>query len=79
MTSGDPFQRWRAANRAAISAANAMFDKLVLAVDGGGEPPSKAEADEVSRLRRVANDEFTAAMARVQDSLHGAGAPSRLR
>lgn len=74
MPSGDPFQRWRIANRKAAGAADAMFAKLVLAVDAGGEPPSKSEADEVSRLRRIANDELAAALLRVQQVLPSATA-----
>ena len=72
MSSGDYFQRWRVANREAAVAADAIFEKLVLAVEAGGEPPSKAEADEVSRLRHVADEEFAAAMAELREAMHGA-------
>ena len=71
MASGDHFQRWRIASRVAAAAADAMFEKLVLAVEAGGEPPSKAEADEVSRLRRLADEEFDAAMLALRQAMHG--------
>lgn len=68
MASADLFQRWRVANDAAMTAAKAMFDKSILALDGKGDPPSRAEAEEVRRLRGVANELFDAAMARMLEA-----------
>lgn len=62
MTGRDPLGRWRIASREAAAAADAMFAKLVLAVEAGGEPPSPTEADELHRLRCVANEEFALAI-----------------
>ena len=72
MTSGDHFQRWRIASREAAVAADALFEKLVLAVEAGGEPPSKGEADEVSRLRHVADEEFDLAMLALRQAIRAA-------
>jgi len=67
MAAGDMFGSWRVAHQQAVAAARAMLIKSMRALDGMGEPPSAAEADEVRRLRRAANSEFHAAMARMDD------------
>jgi len=69
MGSGDLFEEWRTAHQQAVAAARAMLMKSMRALDGLGDPPSPAEADEVRRLRRAANREFHAAMARMDDAV----------
>ncbi len=64
MGSIDLFQTWRTANHAAVTAANVVLVKSLLALDSKGEPPAAAEIEEVRTLRCVADDLFELILAR---------------
>lgn len=59
------YEKWRVANEAATVAAKAMFDKTCLALDGEGDLASHAEAQEVKRLQRIADDLLDMAIQRM--------------
>jgi hypothetical protein len=64
MATIDLFQNWRNANHTAVTAANVVLVKSLLALDGKGPMPSAAELEEVRTLRCVADDLFELTVAR---------------
>jgi hypothetical protein len=64
MGSIDLFQTWRTANHAAVTAANVVLVRSLLALDGKGPLPTTAELEEVRTLRCVADDLFELTVAR---------------
>jgi hypothetical protein len=54
MNAIDVFQRWQAAEEAAIAAEKALQAESLLALEGKGAPPSESRAREARRLRSVA-------------------------
>jgi hypothetical protein len=59
---GDLFQEWRAADRAAHLAEQAVVKAALQSIDDAGPAPSRDEQEEAHRLRSTANDLFRLAM-----------------
>lgn len=64
--SGDLFQEWRAADRAAHALEQEVVRASLRSLDGNGPAPLQEAQDRAHKLRETANDLFVLAMDEMQ-------------
>ena len=63
----DLFREWRTADKAAHALEKQLLNEAIASIDGGGAAPHPDSQEKAKRLRQVANDLFTVAMAEMTE------------